>query len=122
MKPRSELMHTCVRLAITFVALVGLSFPAKISAQMVGATISGTVVDPSGAVIADVKIAVTNAATGSIANAATNSVGVFAAPNLPPGTYELSASATGFSTLVRNRITLTVGQELVLNLTLQIGN
>ena len=89
---------------------------------MVGATISGTVVDPSGAVVAGVKIVVKNVSTGSVANAATNGVGVFNAPNLPPGTYELTASAAGFSTLVRSRITLTVGQELVLNLTLQVGN
>lgn len=122
MKPRSEFETKFAGLAVTFAMLLSLAIPTRVSAQMVGGTISGTVVDPSGAVIADVKISVTNAATGSVANAATNSVGVFVAPNLPPGTYEVSASATGFSTLVRNRITLTVGQELVLNLTLQIGN
>jgi len=89
---------------------------------MVGATISGTIVDASGSVVPGVKIVLKNASTGSIANAATNSVGVFDAPNLPPGTYDLSASAAGFSTLVRKAISLTVGQELVLNLTLQVGN
>jgi len=122
MRPRSDFESKSVRFAITFAVLLSFAFPARVSAQMVGATISGTVVDPSGAVIAGVKIVVTNVSLGSVANAATNSVGVFVAPNLPPGTYELTVSATGFSTLVRNRITLTVGEELVLNLTLQIGN
>jgi hypothetical protein len=122
MMTRSEFMVKFVWFATIFAVLLVFTLPARVSAQMVGATISGTVVDPSGAVVAGVKILVKNESTGSIANAATNSVGVFDAPNLPPGTYDLTASATGFSTLIRNRITLTVGQELVLNLTLQIGN
>jgi len=102
--------------------LLVFAAPARISAQMVGATISGTVVDATGAVVPNVKIVIKNTSTGSVANAATNGVGVFNAPNLPPGTYEFTASATGFSSLVRDRVTLTVGQELVLNLTLQVGN
>jgi len=122
MRPRLDMKRNLVWVAIIISVFLSLVTPARVSAQMVGATISGTVVDPSGAVIAGVKIVITNVSLGSIANAATNSVGVFVAPNLPPGTYQLSASATGFSTLVRNAITLTVGQELVLNLTLQVGN
>ncbi len=42
-------------------------------------------------------------------------------PNLQPGNYEISAAAKGFSTLLRKGITLTVGQELILNLSLQVG-
>jgi carboxypeptidase family protein/TonB-dependent receptor-like protein len=122
MKPRSEFKRACVGLSITFAALLGLALPARVSAQMVGATVSGTIVDATGSVVPGVKIVLKNASTGSIANAATNGVGVFNAPNLPPGDYELTASAAGFSTLVRKAITLTVGQELVLNLTLQVGN
>src|SRR5579864_8672372 len=122
MLPKTECGRRCVSFALTFVLLLGLSHPAKVSAQMVGATISGTVVDPTGGVVPGVKILIKNNSTGNVANALTNGVGVFDAPNLPPGTYDLTASATGFSTVVRNRITLTVGQELVLNLTLQVGN
>jgi len=122
MRARSEFMYTCVRLAMTFLALLGLSLPVKVSAQTVGATVSGTVVDPTGAVIPSVKIVLQNVSTGSVMNAATNGVGVFTAPNLPAGVYIITASAQGFSTLVRKAITLTVGQELVLNLNLQIGN
>src|ERR1700720_4729428 len=122
MRPGSVLGIKLVQYVITLLVLLSFALPARVSAQMVGGTISGTVVDPSGAVIADVKIVVTNVALGSVANATTNSVGVFVAPNLPPGPYELSVSATGFSTLLRNGITLTVGQELVLNLTLDVGN
>jgi hypothetical protein len=122
MRARSAFMYACVRLAMTFLALLGLSLPVKVSAQTVGATVSGTVVDPTGAVIPSVKIVLQNVSTGSVMNAATNGVGVFTAPNLPAGVYDITASAQGFSTLVRKAITLTVGQELVLNLNLQIGN
>jgi Carboxypeptidase regulatory-like domain len=85
----------------------------RLSAQMVGAIVSGPVADSSGAAIAGENIATKNASTGSIANAVTNAVGVFDAPNLPRGTYELTASAPGFLTLVRNGINFTVGLELV---------
>jgi carboxypeptidase family protein/TonB-dependent receptor-like protein len=118
---RSEFKSGFVGLAMTIAVLLGFALPARVSAQMVGATVSGTVVDPSGAVIAGVKIVVKNTSTESVANAATNTVGVFNAPNLQPGPYEITATATGFATLIRSRITLTVGQELVLNLTLQVG-
>jgi hypothetical protein len=122
MRPRPDFKPKFIWLAMILGTLFGLALPARISAQMVGATISGTVVDTTGAVIPNVKIVIKNLSTGSIANAATNGVGIFNAPNLPPATYEFTASATGFSSLVRDRVTLTVGQELVLNLTLQVGN
>jgi hypothetical protein len=122
MSPRSEFASKFVCFAAIFGALLGFTLPARISAQMVGATVSGTVVDASGAVVPNVTIVAKNLATASTANAVTNGVGVFDAPNLQPGIYDISASATGFSTLVRKGITLTVGQELVLNLTLQVGN
>jgi hypothetical protein len=104
------------------VALFAFLLPCRISAQMVGATVSGTVVDPTGGVVPGVKIVINNTATGSVANAVTNGVGIFDAANLQPGIYDLTVYATGFATLVRNHITLTVGQELVLNLTLQVGD
>ncbi|MGB2887674.1 MAG: TonB-dependent receptor [Candidatus Acidiferrales bacterium] len=101
---------------------VQLFLPAGLSAQVVGATVSGTVADASGAVAPGVSISVKNVATGTTTNAVTNGVGFYIAPNLPPGSYELTASAAGFTTQVRGGITLTVGEELLLNLTLQVGS
>ena len=51
MTPQSECRRRCVSLAIAFAVLLGFAFTARVSAQMVGATISGTVVDPTGGVV-----------------------------------------------------------------------
>ena len=61
------------------------------------------------------SVSIENVATGSIAKGVTNAVGFYSIPNLPPGTYEIKTSAPGFATEVRSGITLTVGEELVLN-------
>jgi hypothetical protein len=107
--------------AFALLILLSIAVPARLSAQIVGATVSGTLVDSSGAVTPGVSISIKNVATGVTTNAATNGGGFYTIPNLQAGDYELTASAPGFSTQVRSGLTLTVGQELVLNLTLQVG-
>src|SRR6202521_208866 len=102
-------------------ALVLVGVPARLSAQVVGATMSGTVTDTSGGVVPDANISVKNVATGIIRMAVTNGSGLFTVPNLQPGPYELTAAASGFNTDVRTGITLNVGQELVLNFTVKPG-
>ncbi|MGH9376185.1 MAG: carboxypeptidase regulatory-like domain-containing protein, partial [Terriglobia bacterium] len=103
-----------------FVALF-LTAPAQVFGQVVGATVTGTITDPSGAVTPGVKVAITNVATGITRNAVTNGAGLYTAPNLSPGNYEITATATGFKTRVHKGIVLTVGQQLVLNITMQVG-
>ncbi len=116
----------CLRWSVVlFVSLAVMSTlcnSSQLSAQVVGATISGAVVDPSGAKVAGVDITITNVDTGIITTTASKSEGAFTVPNLQPGNYEVKASAQGFSTLVRKGIVLTVGQEQILNLTLQVGS
>jgi outer membrane receptor protein involved in Fe transport len=89
--------------------------------QVAGATISGTVTDSSGAAIPGSQIFIKNVATGVSTPATADSVGFYSAPNLVPGSYELSASAPGFTTEVRSGITLQVGARQVLNLSLRVG-
>jgi hypothetical protein len=101
--------------------VIGLVLPSRLSAQIVGATVSGTVVDASGAATPGVTIYFKNVATGNIRNAVTNEVGFYIAPNLQAGNYELTASAPGFATQVRSGMILNVGQELLLNLTMKVG-
>ena len=90
-------------------------------AQVSGATISGTVADPSGAVVADAAISVTNTATTVTRNVTSDSAEVYNIPNLIPGVYDIKVTATGFSTSVQSALTLSVGQQLQLNFSLQVG-
>jgi hypothetical protein len=99
-----------------------LCLPTRLSAQVVGANISGTVTDSSGSKMPGVDIVITDVATGIVTRTTTKGEGTFSVSNLQPGSYEISVSARGFSTLVRKGITLTVGQELILNLSLQVGS
>src|SRR5882762_4372335 len=96
-----------------------LSFPLR--AQVTGATISGTITDASGAVIAGAEISVRNTATGIIRNTTADSVGFYTAPNLIPGPYEVKVEAKGFSTVVQPNITLTVGAQQQLNILMRVG-
>jgi hypothetical protein len=95
---------------------------APLYAQVAGASLSGTVSDPSGAPVVGVRVSLENLATGVSRETKTDASGVYTAPNLLPGSYEVTLSATGFKTQVRKGITLTVGEQLALNFSLQIGS
>ena len=90
-------------------------------AQVAGATLTGTVTDPSGAAIPNAQVSITNTATGITSNVTTNSAGFYATPNLLPGPYQVTMRAAGFQTQIRNGITLTVGEQQVLNGALPLG-
>ena len=96
-----------------------LALPAM--GQVGGATVTGTVVDTSGAVIPNTQISIKNVATGAVRTVTSNKDGFYTAPNLLPGNYEVTASCAGFSTVVHSGITLTVGGQQVLNITMQVG-
>jgi hypothetical protein len=104
---------------VAFTLSLFVSIP--IYAQVIGATLSGTVLDTSGAAIPNAKLSIRNTATGVTRDVTTDSVGFYSAPNILPGNYEITTSATGFSTRVQTGITLAVGAQQVLNITMQIG-
>jgi hypothetical protein len=90
------------------------------NAQVVGATVSGTITDSRGDPIPNAKVSAKNLGTGVSGTTTTNTTGAFSIANLNPADYEVSASATGFSTAV-TKLTLTVGAKQEVNLTLKIG-
>jgi outer membrane receptor protein involved in Fe transport len=90
-------------------------------AQVSGATLTGTVKDSSGAVIPNAQVAITDVATGVTRTVSPGGAGLYTAPNLLPGTYEIRITATGFSTQVQKGITLTVGAQQVLDFTMRVG-
>src|SRR5579863_4853401 len=90
-------------------------------AQVSGATLSGTITDPSGAAIAGAKVSIANKSTGVVRDVTTDAAGLYSAPNLQPGVYDVTASASGFSAAKQSDITLTIGGEQTLNMPLRVG-
>lgn len=90
-------------------------------AQTSTARITGLVSDATGGVVPGVDIVVRNVETGIQRSFSTDESGRYSAPELIPGSYEITATLAGFDTLVRRGITLTVGQQVSINLTMQVG-
>ena len=106
------------RLGFTVLACLLALSPA--AAQNFG-EFTGTVADPSGAVIAGATITITNEATGVARTAETNEAGSYNVPFVNPGVYTLSAALEGFRTSrVAGRV-LQIGDVAQVNFTLEIG-
>jgi hypothetical protein len=106
---------------IFVVAIVSLTITGRAYAQVSGATLTGTIRDSSGAFIPGAQVLITDVATGVARTVSADGAGLYAAPNLLPGTYEIRVTATGFSTEVQKGITLTVGAQQALDFTMRVG-
>jgi Carboxypeptidase regulatory-like domain/TonB dependent receptor/TonB-dependent Receptor Plug Domain len=91
------------------------------SAQSPVGTISGIVVDPSGAAIAGAEILVVNDETRVQYPGKSNEEGIYLVSNLPPGSYRIQVSKSGFKTIIKPDITLNVQDAFALNFTLPLG-
>src|SRR5438876_959697 len=113
------------RITTTFPVFIILAItvlsPNQACGQVAGATLSGTISDPSGAVIPFVLVSIRDEDTGIVRTVTADSAALYTAPNLRPSTYDVTVSFPGFSTQVQSGITLTVGAQQVLNFTLRVG-
>src|SRR5215472_16363879 len=98
-----------------------LSWAAALHAQRTEGTISGTVSDPSGAVIPKAEVTIANQQTGSKRMVATNDSGFYTATALDPGTYTVTVKIAGFKTTSKAGIVLHVADELVVPMVLEVG-
>ena len=98
-----------------------LLFSLSLFSQVNTGTISGVVEDSSGAVIAGATVTVRNVDTGAARTVTSDEGGRYITPVLPVGNYEVRGQQAGFQTEIRSGITLTVGREEVINLTLRVG-
>ena len=103
-------------LAVAFLLAVCLAF-----GQQNTGTITGTVSDQQGAVIPGASVEVRNVSTNALFTAATNEGGLYTAPGLAVGEYEVSAESAGFKRAVRSGLTLQVNQIARVDLQLEIG-
>src|SRR5215216_2711142 len=104
---------------LTF-ALLCLASPTR-AQQAATATLSGTVSDQHGAVVAGTQIIVTQKATAVTRETSTTDTGFFSIARLPVGEYEVKAKAAGFKTAVVSSVVLQVGQNEAVNFVLEPG-
>jgi hypothetical protein len=101
--------------------LVCLLTSAVASAQLPTATFLGVVKDSSGAVLPGATVSAHHVDTGQVRTTVTDADGSYRVPALPIGNYELRVELSGFRPVVRGGLRLTVSQEAVINVTLDIG-
>ena len=109
-----------LRLLGVFFILVGLC--ALTAWSQSTASLSGTVTDPSGAVVPNAKVTVHSLATGLDRVVNTDSAGLYVVPSLIPGDYKVQVSASGFSAYVVPKVTLDVDREVTVNMHLAISS
>jgi len=101
--------------------LVILLLSLPMAAQVDRGTITGKVLDQSGAVVPGADIIATNTETGVVTKTLSNDVGLYTLSNIPIGKYEIRFALTGFKTFSRTGIEVTVAQTVRLDVTLETG-
>ena len=94
---------------------------ATLSAQEFRATISGHVLDSSGAAVPNTKIQVVNVATNETTTAVSDNGGAYAIPLLRPGIYKMTATVQGFKQFVRDNVTLEAAKVAGIDINLEVG-
>lgn len=122
---RRSTLSFLVRLTLTL-SLATIIFPIAIQSvnaqtQITTGTIQGEATDENGAVVPGVNVEIRNLDTNLVRNVTTDEGGRFAVLGLPPGNYSVTASKTGFSTSVLERVQLTVGQALTIPIGMKTG-
>jgi hypothetical protein len=90
-------------------------------AQSDRGSVSGIVTDPTGAGITGARVTITNAAMGTQNSTITTGAGEYTVPELPAGVYSVTAVEPGFATLIRNGVTVSVGETAHVDLKLSVG-
>ncbi len=109
-------LSSSLRSVALFVFLAALAF-----GQGGTGTITGTVTDPTGLPVAGANVEARNTDTGVVYSGASTSAGNYAIPNLPVGTYVLTAKVTGFKTYTHTNLTVAATQVLRQDIALEVG-
>jgi Carboxypeptidase regulatory-like domain len=110
-----SLRRFCYFICLSFVSCAAFG-------QNTTGSLSGTVTDPAGAVIAEAKVEVTNLGTGVTTQLTTNSAGVYRAAFLIPGSYKVRIQAQGFTTFEASGVQVELAREPSVNATLRVGD
>jgi len=113
--------YRCILTGLAVLAILFGHLSSVFAQGSFTATVTGSVADAQGAVVADATVIVTNVATGVQKSVKTNSAGIYTVPFLQPGIYNISAEAPGFQKFVKQNIKLEVAQTAELNIVLAVG-
>jgi hypothetical protein len=115
--PTQLKLRTCLSAIAIFLMACIPSF-----AQTITGSITGTVTDPSGAVVAGAKVTATNVLTGVATPTSTNGSGIYSLDFLQIGQYKVSVDAPNFSSQATSVFSLEVDQEARVNIVLKVGS
>jgi hypothetical protein len=113
-------IRRAITAVVAFAAITALSIPCA-RAQS-NASLNGTVTDPTGAAVPDVKVTATNQATGVVATTQTDTAGTYLFSTLPSGTYRIEVSSPNFQTAVIAAQKLDVATTVTRNVQLTVGS
>ena len=97
--------------AIVFTAILALSWCTLAFSQVLKGSISGTITDPQGAVIAGAEVKATSSATDTPFTTTSDNTGLFRLNLIPAGEYTLEISSSGFQTAVQNNVAVVAGSD-----------
>src|SRR5215813_1569016 len=109
-------MRPCIVMCVLLMLLAGMSY-----GQTIGASVQGTISDATGAVLPGANVAIKNSATGASLEFVTDERGRYLAPVVQPGEYEIQVSLAGFQSVTRRGVRLAVGQSVVVDVKLDVG-
>lgn len=112
------MLKSFARAAISVCVLTASVFG---QAEIGGATLNGTITDPSGAAVPNAKVTAVNPATGFTRTTETNEAGLFSFSRLPVGRYDLGAESQGFKTAKRTGLELSVGAVMTYDFSMEVG-
>jgi outer membrane receptor protein involved in Fe transport len=113
-------VRVCARVSIGVVLAAALAL--AVMAQSTGGRINGRVTDPSGAVVPDATVTLTNDATGVSVHTQSSKSGDYSFPSVAVGTYTIEFEATGFKKTARKQVAVDLNQILTINGTLELGS
>ncbi|HWY48775.1 MAG TPA: carboxypeptidase regulatory-like domain-containing protein [Bryobacteraceae bacterium] len=117
-----RLRYLCALLALGVLSLLIAATAIVGWSQTVNGTLVGTATDPTGAVVPNAKVIITETNTNTIHSGQTNESGNFIFPNLAPGIYSVAIEATGFKRETRQAIELRVDSTVRVDAQLQPGS
>ena len=121
-KKKQAINHRFLNVKACLVALLFFVFlSATAFGQGGSASLTGTILDPSGGLVPNANVTIRNVDTGVETRTTSNNAGIYNFPSLPVGTYELTADASGFSRTTRSDLRLNVGSQARYDVSLAIA-